>query len=340
MNAAGIIASIRRNLPAQRPQALRAPIGGSRYATPIRIRSGRTLLPSSGCGTITTMELRLEQMIRQRYSSLTRAEKPIATYFFDNLRFIPYETGASIAARVGVSEMTVIRFLRSIGYSNLKELKEEIRQHLSQEENDLDNVLERFKIRTNSTALLKESLNLEIRSIVRAYELAGTDRWARIADLLATIERVHVVGFQASKGLALDFATRLKYARPGVLFIDDVNGIYSEVLESDPARTCLVLIDTASYARSSSLLAKKVRDAGMSLIIVTDKFSHWASEYTEYVLEGYTHAKTFWDSTASLAVILNLLTNAVATKLGKRAEDRFKALRQLGDFFKEFDRSR
>jgi DNA-binding MurR/RpiR family transcriptional regulator len=76
----------------------------------------------------------------------------------------------------------------------------------------------------------------------------------------------------------------------------------------------------------------------MPLVIVTDKFSHWGTEHTPFVLEGHTETQTFWDSSASLVVILNLLINGVATRLGKRAEQRFDSLRRLGDFFEEFSR--
>ena len=56
--------------------------------------------------------------------------------------------------------------------------------------------------------------------------------------------RVDVTGFQGSKGLALDFATRLKYARPGIRFVEGTSGNWSEVFDEEPAGSCLILVDT------------------------------------------------------------------------------------------------
>ncbi len=70
--------------------------------------------------------------------------------------------------------------------------------------------------------------------------------------------------------------------------------------------------------------------------MITDKYSHWALEYTEHVLAGHTHIQTFWDSTASISIILNLLINSIATLLGEQAEERFNKLRELGMYFDEF----
>jgi len=153
---------------------------------------------------------------------------------------------------------------------------------------------------------------------------------------LSHMDSIHIVGFQASKGLAVDFSNRLKYARKNVFFAEGMTGTYSEILDSDPQKHCLVIVDTASYARKGILLAKKAKSLGIPIIVITDKYSHWALEYTENVLAGYTHIQTFWDSTASLSIILNLLINSVASTLGEMAEERFSQLRDLGMYFEEF----
>lgn len=38
-----------------------------------------------------------------------------------------------------------------------------------------------------------------------------------------------------------------------------------------------------------------------------------------------------------ITIILNLLINAVAIKLGKSAEDRFERMKELGRYFREFE---
>jgi DNA-binding MurR/RpiR family transcriptional regulator len=280
---------------------------------------------------------RLEQALRDDDASLTRSGRMVAAYLRDNLGHIPYETGAVIAAKTGVSEMSVIRFIRSLGYASLKELKDELRSAGGGNEGSVDDALERFHVRRDGMGELESSLELELRAVIEAYRLTTLERWSAAVDLLTRRRQVHVVGFQASKGLALDFATRLKYARAGVRFAEGNSGVYSEILESDPVEACLVLVDTVAYARKGLLLARRARDMKIPLIIVTDRFSNWAYEFTELVLQGSTHVKAFWDSTASLSIILNLLINSVAGRLGEEALQRFKLMKELGSHFREFE---
>ena len=56
-------------------------------------------------------------------SQATKTEKAIASYMLANLNGLPFETAATLAEKVGVSEPSVGRFCRAIGYRHFKALK-------------------------------------------------------------------------------------------------------------------------------------------------------------------------------------------------------------------------
>ena len=58
----------------------------------------------------------------------TKSDILIANFIERNLADLPFETAKSIAQSVGVSQMTVGRYLRRLGYDGLDELKREMRQ--------------------------------------------------------------------------------------------------------------------------------------------------------------------------------------------------------------------
>ena len=163
---------------------------------------------------------RIESLIQSQYGKLTGSEKAIASYILENLLTIPFETGASLAAKIDVSGMTIIRFIRNLGYANLRELKEELRSGAADQDFDLDDALSRFHIQLDGINHLEASMALEIRAVLKAYEQVGTPQWETITNMLSHMDSIHIVGFQATKGLALDFANRLKYARKNVFFAE------------------------------------------------------------------------------------------------------------------------
>lgn len=280
---------------------------------------------------------RLQTVLDESNKDFTRSDRLIAAYLKDNLTQLPFETGAAISERIGVSEMSFIRFVRKLGYKSLREIKDELRSEEAGPALDVDDALDRFRVRNESFGDLAESLDLQVQAIAHAYQLTTLNRWQTIVDLLAHREKIFVVGFQASKGIALDFATRLEYARDRVRYIESTSGVFSELLEMDPGTCCLVQFDTVAYAKKGMLLAERAKNDGIPMVIISDHFSNWAYEYTDLVLQGHTQVNTFWDSAASLSVIGNLLINAAASKLGESATRRFEKMKELGDHFEEFE---
>lgn len=278
----------------------------------------------------------LATILRDNMAQFSPAEQNLAAYMLDNLPILPFETGVSIARTVGVSEMTVTRFVRNLGFRSLRDLKRHLRDGLSDRDTRIDDHLERFQMHRGDTGALQESLRLELDAVVSAYSLTTTRPWADAVGLIADAGAVHVVGFQASTGLAMDFAHRLLWTRAGVSFVPNTSGTFGEILTADPERTVVVLVDTALYANHAIRLSQRLKEIGMPLVIVTDKFSHWGYAYSHLVFEGRTHIRTFWDSTASLSVILNLMIDGVARRLGPKAREHFARLAESGRYFGEF----
>lgn len=297
-----------------------------------KARSGKDAAGSNGVEE----KIDIEAILRDRMSGFSPSEQSLAAYILDNIQILPFETGSSIAQAVGVSEMTVTRFVRGLGFENLRDLKKRLRVAVTEKDSEIDDYMARFQMREGRQQMLQESLRLELDAIVKAYALTTSEVWDEAASLLVKARTIYVVGFQASKGLALDFASRLLWARSNVIFVDNTSGTFGEIINADPKHSAVVLVDTASYATRGIKLVEKLKSMDMPLVIVTDKFSHWAFAYTRFVFEAHTHVKTFWDSTASLSVVLNLLIDAVATKLGPKAKRNFAMMSDMGTLFGEF----
>lgn len=278
----------------------------------------------------------LDARLRAGWLRFARAEQAIARYLLDNMDEVPFETGAVIASAAGVSEASVARFVRRLGFSDLKELKRDLRHSNRIRGARLDNAEARFRIGGAEQERLARSLRMEQEAMAAAYELAHGKVWDRMVTLLTEADQVNCVGFQAVKGLALDFSTRLRWVRGGVRFAEGIGGTYSEILTEDPRRSCVVMVDTAEYAAMTFALAAEIKRRGIPLIVVTDRYSHWAQDFTDLALEVSTRVDLYWDSTSAISAVLTLLTHVVAEKLGKKAEKRMEELEGIASNLRTF----
>lgn len=269
-----------------------------------------------------------------RAANLSKAESNIARWLETELMDVPFETAGDLAAHAGVSEMTVTRFVRRLDYKNFKAFKAAVNADLRSTTGSRSLLRYSAVIDPVTTEdQLANQMKLELDAIVEVYRLARTKQWDAAIDAIHGAEQVNVVGFQGAMGLAMDFSTRLKYARPGVRFATGISGNWSEIFADDPGKSCVILVDIVPYATTSFKIAEMCLQRDIPLVTVTDQYSPWPRQFTPHALSVSTITKTFLDSTAGLSALLGLLLNGLTNKAGKVADNRLREMSALADHF-------
>lgn len=279
----------------------------------------------------------LAERLRAGFAERSRAERAVASYMLANLPRLPFETAASIAEAVGVSQMTVGRFLRGVGYSNLSELKDELRQGLGASSLLVSNRVERLGEGGEAGERLRRNFDLEVESLLTVYELPGTPAWTRTAARLAEADSVSAAGFQTLEGIASIFVQRLTYLRPAVRLLDGRDGTFADLLAGGERKPALVLFEMRRETRACRLLAEAAAERGVGLTVICDAHCAWAHELADDVLVASTESHLFWDNQAPFLSLLNLLLDGVARALEPAVGERTRRLHALQDRFGQFE---
>lgn len=260
----------------------------------------------------------------------SKSEKAIGSYMLANMTGIPFETAASLAAKVGVSEPMVGRFCRSLGYPHFKAFKAVLQSDIGDRPWLIGDRLQEFRERSkNGADELAHSLDLEMAGLVAVYELARSQSWQRAVDLLSKAPQVYAVGFQTERGIAQIFVNQMEYIRPGVRLLDLAGGNFSELLLSDAKQSCLVVYEARRYSRLAPLLVQEARAAGIPIILITDEFCDWGRELADEMFVVPTQFNLFWDSTSLMVSLTNLIINGVFAALGPSVERRMNRTSEL-----------
>lgn len=279
----------------------------------------------------------LEQQLDAVLPELSNLEAQVAQYMRLNIGDLSFETGSSLAEKVGVSEITVSRLLRRLGYEGMRGLKRELRNQLMNRE-----LLK--EVATGSLEVPKPFsviMDMELEAIRDVYRQCSSPTWDRLVRAIADADCVYVTGFQTVRGIAEDCARRLALARSNVRFLSAHDSMLTEWLQNakrneTAANECLVLIDVVAYAREAPVLARLCNETDRSLVIVTDEMCHWAKNHTDMVIHASTRSGLFLESTVAITAALNLIVDAVAKEKSSEIAERlqqWKAVaRDLGLF--------
>jgi DNA-binding MurR/RpiR family transcriptional regulator len=277
----------------------------------------------------------LQDRLTRNFPGFTKAEKEIANYMLMNLDRLAFETAASIAETVGVSQMTVGRFLRTVGYQRLSELKQDLRDEMETAPVLVSNRLDRIKA-SRETSGLWDNFELEVSGLQSAYELRGTPAWTAAVTAISEASQVHVAGFQTIRGIASSFAGRLAYLRDGVHQQDGRDGTFAEVFAGSQERRCIVLFEMRRYTQLSHSLLAAAQEEGVSIVLICDSHCYWARDYTDTVLPLRTDSNLFWDSQAPFSCLTGLLLDDIILNLGYAVSERLDRMRRLQDRFGAF----
>jgi DNA-binding MurR/RpiR family transcriptional regulator len=275
----------------------------------------------------------MKDSVRQRLTASleegTKAERALATYMLANLNTLPFETAATLGAKVQVSEPSVGRFCRAIGYRHFKALKADLQGDIGERPWLIGDRLREYRDRSRRGDEAARGLELEIAALVANYELAQTKPWKRAVKRLAHIPEIYVAGFQTERGLAHFLVNQLHYLRPGVHLADLAGGNFSEALLAPPRSVNLVIIEARRYSRLARRLATEAKTAGITTTLITDTYCEWSHDLVDEAFAVQTALNQFWDSTAPMASLIALLINGIFNELGPTVEARMNEVSAL-----------
>lgn len=269
----------------------------------------------------------LAAKLRGLSGSLTKSEAVIAQWLVLNEAILGLETGASIASKTGVSEITVSRFLKRAGYKGLQGLKEDLQAALVHAH--VSPADRYFRLLDSEIGAI---LKRDAEAVLALAHEVEKPTWPQAIDAIAAADEVFVVGFQTIRGIAEDFARRLSIVRGSVRYLSPHDGGLVEWIPSfrrGEESRCLVMVDMAPYAREALPILRTARSLGFALVVISDELNTWASAETPFVFHVATKVDAFLESTGPMTTLMNVIIHEVAGRAPEKARKRIKDWPQI-----------
>lgn len=284
------------------------------------------------------MSTSIKKSLEFQLSSKSQAYRALAAYILSNLKDLPFENSAQVAQKLDISESTVGRFCRALGYKHFKDLKNELKDDLGDSPWLIGDRLRAFQEEGDANPLAN-SLQLEIAALVRVYEYTRTEPWRAVTSRLAQSPQIFVAGFGTERGIACAMVHMLQYLRTGVHQVDGASGHFGEVLLAPPGDSMLIVYEARRHSRQSLLLCQEARKRGIAVTLITDNFCEWAEQNANEVFRVSTELDLLWDSTATMLSMTHLLINDMSKKLGPEMEEHLSTIAQLHQAFVGYTQS-
>lgn len=263
---------------------------------------------------------------------LTKTEKILRDFFLDQEKKACFMTSTDIALATGVSEATVIRFARKLGFTGFTEFQKYLRDNLQKEYS---------QISTNITVpyeRLLKSLEKEDADYVEEFAISSQNnilntisnnkqsKYDKAINIILGSKTKYILGSRANVGLASYTYFLLNCMLPDVQFAGTPAASQIDNVLHISEQDVLLAFSFPRYSQLDEITVKMARDAGAKIIVISDRPSAPVAAWASVVFTVDVSSPIFFNSFVGAQLVLETLCAGLSRKIGKANTERLKTL--------------
>jgi DNA-binding MurR/RpiR family transcriptional regulator len=279
---------------------------------------------------ICSTQQQLEQLIEQRFASLSNRLQQVARYLLDHPDTVAFGTTATIAAGAGVHASALVRFANAFGFSGFSQMQQLFKNRLVQTGPDYQSRIAAVKQDDSVPAAqaglmyLQQISAANERAMQQLTEELDPALLTQACELLAQARIIHLQGARRAYPVASYASYLLSNTGLAVQLLDGVGYMQQAALNLVNTEDVVLAISFAPYAAETQLAINRAKAAGAKVIVITDsRLSPLAAEADVTLLVREAEVHSFRSLNASMnliqALVLALIhdTEAVAVPQGE-----------------------
>lgn len=264
---------------------------------------------------------------RVKDAKLTKSQRTIAEFFVQNQERIGAMSSLDAAREIGVSDASVIRFSRAIGFDGFTDLKNSVYSALVESAYSGLSLAERLtqnKERYSSSADPEKFRQLMHQNIDEVFRNNAIEDFSYIASALVDAEHRYIAGLRGCRGAAMQFGRLLSFMLPHVSVHTDGEPPSQGSMQDISEKDVLLLFVYSRFYKDDLLYVELARSHGARVILVTDAVTGPLNTYADRILITSSSSMSFFHSTVGTHMIGEYLLHLVGsmTDFRERIEER------------------
>ena len=275
-------------------------------------------------------------------TSLTKTQKMIAKYVLDNSADACFMTSTEIAMKLGVSESSVIRFSRSLGYDGFMDFQKNLRKDYQDKVLSISSsitvpsqrIAKRAKL-TNTADYINRHFKNAAKNLENALTSNSSTAFEEAADIIVSSRHKYITASRGNSSLGDYFLLYLKHMVPNVESTSSAAISPIDHLCNISKDDCLILFSFPRYSSEDKICAQMAREADAKIIVVADKPSALLAEYATVLLTAPVDSNAFFNCMIAPQFVTEALLETVSHKargIEKRLKKIDKYLGELGNY--------
>ena len=255
-------------------------------------------------------------------TKLTKTEKEIAQFFLEGDEKIFFMTSKEIAHILQVSDTSIIRFVKHIGFDNFTDFRDFVKNNFESKMVSVPQFIkniEHLKHNSVEQALLTQ-MNKNISSL---FDPSSANITEKIIQVLLKAENRYIVGLKSTEGLANFLGIRLAFMLEKVhTFISNDTILFNSIRNIEE-KDVLFLFDYPTYSKEMILLCKIAKKKKAKIILVSNSLDSPCSPYADIHFPIKIKGISIFHSLISSQFFVEYLLSSISKQMTKEQTKNF-----------------
>ncbi|RDU23128.1 MurR/RpiR family transcriptional regulator [Anaerosacchariphilus polymeriproducens] len=275
--------------------------------------------------------------INDRYSSMSKGQKLLATYITDNYDKAVFLTAAKLGQVVGVSESTVVRFATHLGYKGYPEFQKALEELVRIKLNSIQRMEVTYG-RISQSEILESVLHADAEKIKYTAEHIDQNAFELAVDIILNARKIYIVGIRSCASLAsfLGFYLNLMLDNVLLLHTNSASELFEQMVRIGP-QDVIIGISFPRYSMRTLKAMEFANNRNAKVITLTDSVHSPMNLYSSCNLIAKSDMASIVDSLVAPLSVINALVVALCMKKQKDVIHTLETLEEIWDEYQVYD---
>lgn len=275
------------------------------------------------------------QIISENYKDLTKSEKQIADYLRKNQEESAFLSAGEVANRLDLSEATLVRFARSLGFDSYPAMREVLQENFRRRVTHSARLRSRLDDLREAGDIYERLVVSEMDYMTQSLESVDREALHQAVSLMENRKRIYIFGIGPSASLVELMRLRLERFGHQVVPLTTAGRELLEPLLSMTEQDLLFVICFFDVTPALQFLLDYARDTNCPVIMLTDTLGSIIGNKATVVLSAKRGPVSGFHSLVVPMTIINSLLLAMGGEESGVMENLDK-LDQLRERFKKY----